>query len=46
MALNIFPFIAAPLIKEFLNIPTSEYQNLMEERTEEVSKFIINSLKV
>jgi len=47
MALNVFPFIAAPLIKGFLAITNNnDYIQLMEERTTEVSNFIINALKV
>jgi len=46
MALNIFPFIASPLLKGFLEINTENYQLLMEERTFEVSNFIINAIKV
>ncbi|UMB52885.1 TetR/AcrR family transcriptional regulator [Lutibacter sp. A64] len=47
MALNIFPFVAAPLLKGFLSIDNNDdYRQLMEERTTEVSNFIINALKV
>ena len=46
LALNIFPFIASPLLKGFLDINNDNYQQLMEERTTEVSNFIINAIKV
>ena len=46
MALNILPFIAAPLLKGFLKISDKNYNQLMEERTTEVSNFIINALKI
>jgi len=46
MALNIFPFIAAPLLKGFVNADDSQYKHLMEERKTEVADFIINSIKI
>jgi len=46
LALNIFPFIASPLLKGFLTVNNEEYKQLMEERTTEVSSFIINGLKL
>ncbi len=46
MALNIFPFIAAPLLKGFVNADNSQYKQLMEERKTEVADFIINSIKI
>jgi AcrR family transcriptional regulator len=46
MALNIFPFIAAPLLKGFVNVDNSQYKQLMEERKTEVADFIINSIKI
>lgn len=46
MALNILPFIAAPLLKGFLKISNEEYQQIMEARKTEVADFIINSIKV
>lgn len=45
LALNIFPFIATPLIKAFANIENKEFKKLMNERKTEVSDFIINSIK-
>lgn len=46
IALNIFPFIAAPLLKGFINVNELEYQKLMEQRKTEVADFIINSIKI
>ena len=46
MALNIFPFIAAPLLKGFINANDKEYLQLMEERKVEVADFIINAIKI
>lgn len=45
MALNIFPFVAKPLIKAFINAEDATYNQLMENRKTEVSNFIINSIK-
>jgi len=46
MALNIFPFIAAPLLKGFVGTNDPEYKQLMEERKTEVADFIIQSIKL
>ncbi len=46
MALNIFPFIGAPLLKGFLNADDKTYEQLMEERKTEVAEFIINAIKI
>jgi len=45
IALNIFPFVAKPLLKKILNTSNSKYQQLIKERKTEVSAFIINSIK-
>ncbi|WP_372794916.1 TetR/AcrR family transcriptional regulator [Lutibacter sp.] len=46
MALNIFPFIGAPLLKGFINIENQTYNQLMEDRKTEVAEFIINAIKI
>lgn len=46
LSLNIFPFLAAPLFKGFLNINDKMYNSLMEERKEEITKMIINYLQI
>ncbi len=46
LALNIFPFIGAPMLKGFVNINDNTYQQLMKDRKTEVADFIINSIKV
>lgn len=46
LSLNIFPFLAAPLIKGFLKINDKAYKELMEERKEEISRLIIDYLKI
>lgn len=45
MALNIFPFVAKPLIMAFTNADNKDYKQLMEDRKTEVANFIINSIK-
>ena len=45
VALNIFPFIAAPLLKGAMNIDDKAYKKLMEDRKTEVAEFIINAIK-
>lgn len=45
ISLNIFPFVATPLIKGFLRIDDKAFKQLMEERKIAVSDFIINSIK-
>jgi len=46
LSLNIFPFVAKPLVKGFLNLDDPSFKQLMNERKIEVSNFIINSIKV
>lgn len=45
LALNIFPFVASPLVKAFANIDDKEFKQLMKDRKTEVANFIINSIK-
>lgn len=45
ISLNLFPFLAAPLLKEFINTDDKTYQQLMEERKTFVAEFIINAIK-
>lgn len=45
MALNIFPFVAKPLIMAFTNTNDKAYKQIMEDRKTEVANFIINSIK-
>lgn len=46
VSLNMLPFLAAPLLKSFLTVNNSDYQQLLENRKTEVADFIINSIKV
>lgn len=46
LSLNIFPFLAAPLLQGFLKINNDTYKVLMEERKEEVTNIIINYIEI
>lgn len=46
LSLNIFPFLASPLLKGFLKIDDKTYKDLMDERKEEVANIIIHYLQV
>ena len=46
LALNIFPFIGASLLKGFLNATDKEYKTILERRKTDVSDFIIQSIKL
>lgn len=46
ISLNIFPFIAAPLIQGLINTGGKEYSKIMERRKIEVADFIINSIRL
>lgn len=45
LSLNVFPFIGKPLIKALINTDDVTYNQLIEARKTEVSKFIINAIK-
>lgn len=45
LALNIFPFVAKPLVKAFVKTDDQGFKKLMEQRKTEVSEFIIHSIK-
>lgn len=46
LSLNIFPFIAAPLIKGFINVNDKQYISILETRKTEIANFIIQSIKI
>ncbi len=46
LSLNIFPFVAAPLLKGFINANDKEYKTVLENRKVEVAEFIIQSIKL
>lgn len=45
MALAVFPFIGAPILKGFTKLDDSEYQIILTSRKTEVANFIINAIK-
>ncbi|MFD2540902.1 TetR/AcrR family transcriptional regulator [Lacinutrix gracilariae] len=45
MALNIFPFVAKPLIMAFTNTDDKAFKQIIEDRKTEVANFIISSIK-
>ena len=45
VSLNIFPFVAKPLIRGFMKLGVDDFEQLMEQRKTFVSEFIINSIK-
>lgn len=45
LSLNIFPFVATPLVKAFVGLNNREFEEMMERRKTEVAAFIINSIK-
>jgi len=46
MALTVFPFIGAPLLKGFAKIEDDAYDVLLNERKTQVADFIINAIKI
>ncbi|MBR9758392.1 MAG: TetR/AcrR family transcriptional regulator [Algicola sp.] len=45
LSLNVFPFVASPLIKAFVDKDDKGFKEVMEARKEAVSSFIINAIK-
>jgi AcrR family transcriptional regulator len=46
LALNIFPFVSASLLKGFLETSDKEFKEILEKRKTEVAGFIIQSIKL
>lgn len=46
ISLNALPFLAAPLLKGFLKVDDDAYQNLLQNRKNDVAEFIINAIKL
>jgi hypothetical protein len=46
ISLCLFPIVARPVVETIFNIPENKYIQFLELRKKEVSKFIINSIKV
>lgn len=45
LSLNVFPFVASPLIKALVNVDDTTYQTILEARKEDVSNFLINAIR-
>jgi AcrR family transcriptional regulator len=45
LSLNVFPFVASPLIKALVNVDDTTYQTILEARKKDVSNFLINAIK-
>ncbi|WP_052108517.1 TetR/AcrR family transcriptional regulator [Polaribacter sp. Hel1_85] len=46
MALNVFPFVAKPLIQTLIGVEDEEFEKIVEERKTSAADFIINSIKI
>ncbi len=46
LSLNIFPFVAMPLVKGLLHLNDKEFKAMMTERKVAVAEFIVGSIKV
>jgi len=46
LSLNIFPFVASPLIKGFLDSDDASFNTLINDRKTKVADFIINAIKI
>lgn len=46
MALTVFPFVGAPLLKGFTKLNEKDYSLLIEQRKIAVAEFIINAIKI
>lgn len=45
LSLNVFPFVAKPLVKAFVNLDDTAFNEFMENRKTAVADFIIQSIK-
>ncbi len=45
LSLNVFPFVASPLIKALVNVDDTTYQTILEARKKDVSNFLINAIR-
>jgi AcrR family transcriptional regulator len=45
LSLNVFPFVAKPLVKAFTNLDDTAFKDFMEARKTAVADFIIQSIK-
>ena len=45
-ALSVFPHVASPLMKDFINAGNDEFENIKKKGTTQVADFIINSIQI
>jgi AcrR family transcriptional regulator len=45
ISLSVFPFLAKPLLNRLLDMDEAQFEQIIENRKTEVSKFVINALK-
>ena len=45
ISLSVFPFIAKPLLMKLFGMEKNQFEELLEERKTQVTKFVINALK-
>jgi AcrR family transcriptional regulator len=45
-ALSVFPNVASPLMKDFINAGNDEFESIKQEGRVQVANFVINSIKV
>lgn len=45
ISLSVFPFLAKPLLTRLLDLDEAQFEQIIENRKTEVSKFVINALK-
>ncbi|MBP4143065.1 TetR/AcrR family transcriptional regulator [Flavobacterium sp. P4023] len=46
MSLNVFPFIAEPLLTALINVDKKKYNEIIQNRKIDVANFIINAIKI
>lgn len=44
MSLCVFPFVARPILQRMLDLPDEAYQQMLKERREVVTQFIVNAI--
>ena len=45
-ALSVFPHVASPLMKDFINAGNDEFENIKKSGKKSVADFIINSIRI
>jgi hypothetical protein len=45
-ALSVFPHVASPLMKDFINAGNDEFELIKEQGKTQVAEFIINSIEI